>query len=302
MNNTNVKPFVFVLMPFHSDFDDIYQLGIKAACVSAGAYCERVDEQIFAENILDRVYNQIAKADLIVSEMTGRNPNVFYETGYAHALKKQVILLTQNADDIPFDLKHYPHIIYNGKITQLKTDLEKRIKWFIDNPGESISKLDLDFEFLINGVTLQEGLEIEIPYKDELSEVIPPYSSGGVRGIFVASGNVLFSLQIGIHNTSSRVVEGSSYHLGLIVPTLFSQFIKKSNSDVIATLNGQSAIIRPLGFRTVFPDDWNSVDILFSIKEDDLNPFSATDFILRLFSELGVKDYQFKVRFVSEKR
>jgi hypothetical protein len=40
--------------------------------------------------------------------MTGRNPNVFYEVGYAHALGKIVLLLTQNGDDIPFDLKHRP--------------------------------------------------------------------------------------------------------------------------------------------------------------------------------------------------
>lgn len=93
-DSTSPKPFVFVLMPFDKKFDEIYKLGIKSACIEAGAYCERVDEQIYTENMLDRIYNQIAKADIVISEMTGRNPNVFYETGYAHALGKQVILLT----------------------------------------------------------------------------------------------------------------------------------------------------------------------------------------------------------------
>lgn len=109
--STTPKPFCFVLMPFSEAFDDVYRLGIKDACASAGAYCERVDEQIFHERILDRVYNQIAKADLVIADMTNRNANVFYEVGYAHALGKLTILLTQNADDIPFDLKHFPHII-----------------------------------------------------------------------------------------------------------------------------------------------------------------------------------------------
>ena len=86
MNTTAPKPFVFVLMPFDDEFRDIYEVGIKPACEKAGAYAERVDEQIFTESILDRIYNQISKADLIISDMTGRNPNVFYETGYAHAL------------------------------------------------------------------------------------------------------------------------------------------------------------------------------------------------------------------------
>ena len=57
---TKPKPFCFVLMPFAESFDDTYELGIKAACKDAGAYCERVDEQIFNERILDRVYNQMS--------------------------------------------------------------------------------------------------------------------------------------------------------------------------------------------------------------------------------------------------
>lgn len=137
MTVTSPKPFVFVLMPFDSSFDDIYQLGIKPACVEAGAYGERVDEQIFDETILQRIINQIAKADIIVSDMTGKNPNVFYETGYAHALEKRVILLTQRTEDIPFDLKHHPHIVYNGRITDLKPELIRRITFALSHPSTS---------------------------------------------------------------------------------------------------------------------------------------------------------------------
>ena len=103
-------------MPFSGEFDDVYQLGIKEVCKSAGAYCERVDEQIFHESILERVYNQIAKADFIIADMTGRNANVFYEVGYAHALGKRTILLTRGAEDIPFDLKHFPHASRQKKV------------------------------------------------------------------------------------------------------------------------------------------------------------------------------------------
>ena len=55
MESTSPKPFVFVLMPFDAKFDDVYNLGIKAACEEAGAYAERVDEQIFEESILQRI-------------------------------------------------------------------------------------------------------------------------------------------------------------------------------------------------------------------------------------------------------
>jgi len=122
------RPFVIVLMPFSSDFDDIYQLGIKPACKAAGADVERVDEQIFSESILTRIYEQIARADIVVAEMTGNNPNVFYEVGYAHALHKTIVLLTSKAADIPFDLKHYTHIVYGDRIADLQKNLKTRIR------------------------------------------------------------------------------------------------------------------------------------------------------------------------------
>jgi len=61
--------------------------------------------------------------------MTGRNPNVFYEVGYAHALEKRCVLLTSNANDIPFDLKHHRHIIYNNSISDLCESLRGELIW-----------------------------------------------------------------------------------------------------------------------------------------------------------------------------
>jgi len=143
MEDNENKPFVFVLMPFSTVFRNIYRTGIKAACESIGVDCERVDEQIFTESILWKVYSQIAKADIIVAEMTGCNPNVFYEVGYAHALNKQVILLTRDAGGIPFDLKDYPHIIHKGKISKLRTELENKILWCLDNASRPLPNIDV---------------------------------------------------------------------------------------------------------------------------------------------------------------
>lgn len=136
MDNAAKDFFVFVLMPFKEEFMDVYEVGIKPACKDAGAECQRVDEQMFLENILSRIYGQIAAADVIVAEVTGRTPNVLYETGYAHGIGKRVIFLTQNADDIPFDLMHYPHIIYGRSIATLKKQLQDKIRWCVQNPLE----------------------------------------------------------------------------------------------------------------------------------------------------------------------
>lgn len=66
-------------MPFNAAFKDIYTFGIKGAADDVGAYAERLDEQLFTEGMLDRIFNQISKADVIVADMTGRTANVFLQ-------------------------------------------------------------------------------------------------------------------------------------------------------------------------------------------------------------------------------
>lgn len=60
------KLFAFVLMPFGTDSDDIYKLGIKDVAKSLEVIAERVDEQSFSETILERIYRQIDSADFII--------------------------------------------------------------------------------------------------------------------------------------------------------------------------------------------------------------------------------------------
>jgi hypothetical protein len=112
----------FVLMPFQDRFNDIYTYGIKATCEKLNIECERVDEVIYTRDILRKIYECMRKADLIIADLTTRNPNVFYEVGYAHALGKTVILLASDTRNIPFDLRGDPVVIY-GKVkgSEIKT-------------------------------------------------------------------------------------------------------------------------------------------------------------------------------------
>ena len=164
IKSTAPKPFIFVLMPFDETFNDIYKFGIKGAAEEVGAYAERVDEQIYDGVILERIFNQISKADVIVADMTGRNPNVFYEVGYAHALGKIVLLLTQKAEDIPFDLIHRPHIIYGGKIETLRSKLAERLIWAINESKRLGRQISERFLVSINGTEIPEAsMSHEIP-------------------------------------------------------------------------------------------------------------------------------------------
>ena len=205
-DTTAPKPFVFVLMPFDPAFKDIYKFGIKGAAEDVGAYAERLDEQMFNEGMLDRIFNQISKADVVVADMTGRNANVFYEVGYAHALNKVVLLLTQKADDIPFDLKHRSHIVYGGDIEKLRLELGKRLTWAVEESLARSRQFASAFDLTVS--MLGQRLR-------ELSAG-PPFPRC-VRKISESYGYGFFRLRFDFRNEGARPSEPIS-HLYLFTP------------------------------------------------------------------------------------
>lgn len=57
---------------------------------------------------------QFASSQFVIADVTGRSPNVFYELGIAHTVKDFCVILTQNIEDVPFDLRHLHCIIYEN--------------------------------------------------------------------------------------------------------------------------------------------------------------------------------------------
>ncbi|MFC1957395.1 nucleoside 2-deoxyribosyltransferase [Chloroflexota bacterium] len=194
-SSTRPKPFIFVLMPFEQGFNDIYKFGIKGAANEVGAYAERLDEQIFTEGMLDRIFNQISKADVIVADMTGRNPNVFYEVGYAHALGKIVLLVTQDSDDIPFDLKHRQHTVYSGSIDILKTELVTKLRWAV---AEARRKQDIGPSELFT----IHILDVLIPRSGTTDEI---------PTVFGTVNNNFFNLSLKVRNDSLETTSAISH-------------------------------------------------------------------------------------------
>jgi nucleoside 2-deoxyribosyltransferase len=83
-----------------------------------------IREHIIMKDITKSIYD----ARIIVADLTGRNSNVMYELGLAHAAKKPVIMLAQDEADIPFDLRHIRYLKYNEKdLTKLRSELAARI-------------------------------------------------------------------------------------------------------------------------------------------------------------------------------
>ncbi|TOG72748.1 hypothetical protein CGI95_24895, partial [Vibrio parahaemolyticus] len=92
-------------MPFAEPFETYYKRIIKPAIDENDLYTARGDSLFRSTHIMDDIWNSIKDATLVVAELTGKNPNVYYELGLAHALKKPAILIASNIDDVPFDLR-----------------------------------------------------------------------------------------------------------------------------------------------------------------------------------------------------
>lgn len=143
----------FVIMPFGSDFTDVYKLGIKATAKECDVDAKRLDDDFFDTNMVEEIYKKINDADFIIADMTGRNPNVFYEVGYADAKNKLILLLTQNVNDIPFDFKQRLHIEYSD-VSSLKEKLKNKIEWAkneIDKRNQNL----IDISFTIKSAWLE---------------------------------------------------------------------------------------------------------------------------------------------------
>lgn len=95
----------FVLMPFADQFQPLYDDHIRPTIEKAGLRCERADEIRGTSAITWDIWERVNRARFLVADLTNQNPNVFYELGLAHALGKDVILLTQSMEFVPFDLK-----------------------------------------------------------------------------------------------------------------------------------------------------------------------------------------------------
>ena len=105
---------VFVLSPFKDVFNTIYEDHIRPTIERIdGLRCLRADDIYDNRPIIEDIWRQINESAIVISELTERNPNVFYETGIAHTIGKEVILITQSMDDVPFDLRHLRCIVYD---------------------------------------------------------------------------------------------------------------------------------------------------------------------------------------------
>ena len=123
MEGKILKPKAFVIMPFDESFTQVFNLFIETVLKEVGYEVLRADNVRSQENILRNIVGNIASADIVVADLTGSNPNVYYELGIAHGLRRPVVLLTQNLEETPFDLRSYRMVRYSVHFAEIEKEI-----------------------------------------------------------------------------------------------------------------------------------------------------------------------------------
>jgi len=126
---------ISVMMPFKPNFTPVYQ-AIQRACAQTPHPAKRADEVWNNSTVISDILELINHSAVVICDLTGRNENVFYELGIAHAWGKTVIPITQSEADVPFDLKHHrflPYLNNSEGLVAMERDLAKRLTGLLGN-------------------------------------------------------------------------------------------------------------------------------------------------------------------------
>jgi hypothetical protein len=121
------KPRAFVAMPFSPDMEDVFYYGIQNPVRQLGYVCERVDQEAFTGDILYQVKSRIENAEVVIADLTGANPNVFLEVGYAWGKARPTVLVIKKAEQMRFDVQGQRCLQYQS-IKDLETRLTNELK------------------------------------------------------------------------------------------------------------------------------------------------------------------------------
>lgn len=143
----------FVIMPFASKFDLIYQEVLKPAIEEIGLKALRADDIYGSKRIMHDVWQCIRTARIVLAELSGRNPNVLYELGLCHAVGKPVVIITNAIDDVPFDLKDIRCIVYEKDHPRwgeyLKNDISQSLRAVLSDKQSTalLSHISIDTKY-----------------------------------------------------------------------------------------------------------------------------------------------------------
>jgi len=120
------RPLCFAVMWFDRQMDDVHDT-IKGVAEGLGFECRRADDVQHVEEISAKIRDLIRESVVVVADLTGSRPNVYYEVGYAHALGKPVVLTMRAGEEVNFDLRQFNTVHY-ATMRELRSQLKTRME------------------------------------------------------------------------------------------------------------------------------------------------------------------------------
>lgn len=160
----NAKPLCFVMMPISDGqnydpghFNRVYEHLFKPAIEAAGFNYERADDITKTDYIVVSIVKKIIDAEMVLCDMSSRNPNVLYELGLRHAYQKKVVLVKDTKTEKIFDVQGLRYTEYDGtlRVDTVQKDIIK-IK-------ESLEKTYSDKDSSINSIVQLSGIVAATP-------------------------------------------------------------------------------------------------------------------------------------------
>lgn len=124
-------------------FDKVRRHIIDPIATEKGYETKRADDISKPGRITSQIIERLREDDLVVADLTRKNPNVFYELAVRHAVGKPVILMAGIDEEIPFDVAAQRVILYDldpDNIVGARKELMRQIsavesdKFIVDSP------------------------------------------------------------------------------------------------------------------------------------------------------------------------
>jgi len=236
----NTKPLCFVIMPFGKDgspererYNTVYEYIIRKPILDKGFECIRGDEIPEFGPIPEQIKTKLVDADLVVADLSGRNPNVFYELGFRHAMGIPSISISDDLDGLPFDVATYRTILYRlddiriaercreviGEYAgQIRDSIERKR----DLPKESVEQQTSETLAARLETNLTVGLSNIYQVISELSPKVAVQTDlyaqlNELQKNIISQGNILASVQSGLSKiTDIQKFTTQSLELGLV--------------------------------------------------------------------------------------
>ncbi len=118
----------FFICPMdNAEVEHNYEYVIKPLVKQHQFTIRRIDEVSHTREITSVILDTLARSRFVIADLTDAKPNCYYEVGYAHALRKPVILLAKKGTPRHFDIAGYKWNYWES-YKDLKPTLEQEIE------------------------------------------------------------------------------------------------------------------------------------------------------------------------------